>query len=838
MKVSLAWLSDFIDVTPLRENLSEILHKLTMRGLEVEGVQNLAQGFANVVTAQVVEKNQHPDATKLSLCQVSDGAKNYQIVCGAQNFKTGDKVILSKEGAHLPNGMKIIASEIRGVKSFGMLCSEVELGLATESPGIMILPSDTPLGVPAATFLGRDDVVFEINVTPNRGDALSIVGVARELASILNQPWDFSLGSALDKKFPTFKPGIAKDSAASSVKIKSIQIADEKLCLQYHGFLLEGVKVGPSPAWLVKRLEAMGQRSISNVVDLTNYVMLEWGTPLHAFDAEKLTGFPNLEIKVRNAVPEEKFKLLDDTQIECQGSELLITDGALPVALAGVMGGLDSEVSATTKTVFLEAAQFDASVVRQTARKFQKHSEASHRFERMIDPQAVLRGAHRAVELFQQLAGAKLTAGPVSCGASVASSQEVKSIPLFLSRLQKLLGVNLSVEEVTAALNKVGFLEISTTQAGGDSLLQVKPLSFRPDVQNPEDLAEEILRVIGFDHVVARLPMNVKPQREVTETLQAKRASLTNKVREFLSSQGFHECINFAFASHPVVQKWASNAQEDSAIVSLKNPLSEEFQSLRTSLLSGLFENVLFAWRHQETEVRLFEIRPVFLRDESCEQGVREEWRLAIMATGRNFSSALKSNDDAFDFYSMKGVLEGLLESLNVRGLRFQAPTAASTADTRFHPYQCVTTVLGRGPCGTLGRIHPVREQAEKLRQPLYAVEISLDRIFEMVKGERKASVPSKFPKVPRDFSFIVPKDVFAEKVISTIQKHGKPFIEGLQIVDVYAGEKIPNGMRSLSVSLFFADANRTLEESEIEAASAKILRGLDAELGVKLRTT
>lgn len=823
MKISLSWLSEYIDIAPLKSNLSGVLHELTMRGLEVESVTDLSKGLAHVCVAQVLSKEAHPNASKLSLCKVSDGKETLQIVCGAQNFKAMDKVLLSKIGAQLPNGLKIAASKIRDVESFGMLCSESELGLAAESEGIVIVDPQAVLGTPAAQYLGKDDVVFEINVTPNRGDALSYRGVARELALILGQK----------VKDPTAK---VTEGATQAVSKISVSIDAPEDCYQYHARLLENVNVGPSPVWLKNRLESVGLRSINNIVDVTNFVLMEFGTPLHAFDASLVEKNSQglTQIHARLAKEGESLPLLDGTQVTLSGQDLVISDSKKAIALAGVMGGGNSEVSDSTKTILIEAAEFAASRVRKSARRHQKHTDASHRFERQIDSKSVLLALERAASLMAEVSGAIVCKGVVSQKSTAFAAREKRwSTPIAIAteRLNDRLGTSISSDEAIAALAKAGFSSKKSTNDA--SVIEVVPNSYRSDVGIEEDVYEEVLRVLGYDRVPAVLPA-LRALGEKNGVADS-RANAMRQIKRTLSQLGFSECVNFAFTSEQRVHEWSEPETSKHSVVTLKNPLNEELSTLKTSLLSGLFQNFVSSTNHQQSDLRLFELRPIFLKDESQESGVREEWRIAVMMSGRSYSNALGALDKDVDFFDLKGVLESVCDSVNVKGLRYQE-AAAANRDRRFHPFQSVRILLGKGPCGVMGRIHPSIESSEKLRTELFAFEVSFDRIWELMKGDKKFTAISKFPKVTRDFSFLISKDILAEKVIASIQKLARPLLESVTVVDLYEGEKIPAGQRSLSLSIVLADPQRTLEDAEVDALSQKLIAGLEKETGAKLR--
>lgn len=818
MKVSLNWLSTYIDVAPIRADLKGVLGKLTMRGLEVESIQDLSQGFDKVIVAHLEVRERHPNADRLSVCRVNTGREILQIVCGAQNMKSGDKVALSMIGAHLPNGLKIEKGKIRDVESFGMLCSETELGIAESSEGILILPADAPVGTPLAQFLGRDDIIFELNVTPNRGDALSHIGVARELASILGQKL----------KLPA--ANIVESGGAVSDKVKVTLHNPENLsdlCLQYHGRFIENVKIMPSPDWLKKRLTAVGLRPINNVVDVTNFVLMEYGQPLHAFDYAQIKGS---HIHVRLANAGEKIPLLDGTTAELSPSDLVIADTERPVALAGVMGGGNSEVTDSTTSILLEAAQFSPSSVRKTSRRHQKKTDSSYRFERQVDARSVVAAMDRAASLLAEVSGGKIFKGIVSKFSPLGEklTKDSAALSMSVTSANKFLGTSLTVSQMQECLMAAGF----KSEASGESL-KVSIPSFRPDIEQAEDLYEEVLRIWGYDRIEAKVPrMGFIPEPSSSADLRSRHIE---KLKLALAEQGFSEAVNFAFTSKSSNARWGGVAVDSQSSVELQNPLNEEFTTLKTSLIGGLIENLLTAVRHQQRDLRLFEVRPVYFKDDKSETGVREEWRIAGIVCGRSYSSALQARDREIDFYDAKGFLETALDTVGVRGIRYQGVQPG--VDSRVHPAQAALVAIGRGPCGFVARLHPSIETELKLRQSVYLFEVSLDRSLEVAKTERKFAALPKFPRVERDLSLLVPHEIQSEKVVQTIQKLGKPLIESIAVTDTYSGDKIPAGTQSLSVSFVLGDASRTLADAEVDASIQRILTGLDREIGVKLRT-
>jgi phenylalanyl-tRNA synthetase beta chain len=733
-------------------------------------------------------------------------------------------------GAKLPNGLEIKVGKIRDVESQGMLCSESELGFAEESEGIIILPADAPLGAPLAQFLGREDTVFTINVTPNRGDALSIMGVARELASILGQPL----------KAPV--PKLAEQSAGANLKIR-VQVEDGSGCLQYHGRYIEGVKVAPSPAWMQRRLEASGVRAINNVVDVTNYVLLELGVPLHAFDYDLLANDGGMKtIRARRAHAGDKLPLLDGTEAKLVDADLVISDSEKAIALAGVMGGANSEVSDKTTKLVLEAAEFHYATVRADARRHGKHTEASHRYERRIDPLMVARASDRAASLIAELTGGKVHQGRVSAFARGHEDQlralkdHAVKVPVSVERFNAFVGGSFKAEEVAAALKAAGF-PCEGSAAHGN--IVASPASHRPDVVITEDFYEEALRVLGFERIAPRMPkLSDSPGAASAHSspVVARNRAL-QKIRGALATLGFNECVNYGFTSRARAEDWLYDKTQAGKLVGLRNPLNEEFTTMKPSLLGGLFDNMVTALRHQQKEVRLFELRPVFLADEKSDTGVAEEWRLAVLMTGRASVTGLAAQDRAAGFFDVKGVLESLMDTLGARGLRVRELKEAGTGRyPQFHPFQSVELALGPGPCGVLGRIHPTREAAAKVRQPVLAFELSVDRLLDISKSERKYAALPTFPRVERDFSFVVPDATSSATVLTAVQKLGKPLVEGVQVIDVFAGGSVPAGHRSLTFTVTMGAADRTLEETDIAAASQKLVAGLQKELGLQLR--
>jgi phenylalanyl-tRNA synthetase beta chain len=801
---------------------------LTGRGIEVEAIERQDQGFDQVVSAQVLEKNPHPQADRLSFCKVSLGqGEPLEIVCGAQNFKAGDKVVLAQVGAHLPNGLKITPNKIRGVTSYGMLCSEEELKLKESSEGILILSPDTALGQPLAQLLGRDDVVLTLKVTPNRGDCLSHFGVARETAAALGLR--------------------AKRTPASIYEFKqspiSVQLAADDACPQFAGLAIEGVKIGPSPDWVVKRLETLGSRSINNVVDATNLLMFELGQPVHAYDADKIRG---RKIQARLAQSGEKLPLLDGTEVVLKQSELVIADEERSIALAGVMGGGNSEVELITKNLFLECAEFNASLVRQASATHQRKTDAAYRFERGVDPAGIVPAISRLADLILSFAGGKVQGGVLCQNPSRSNPQAYsREIRFELYYFNEFLGfkrdqVPLTLDQVEQLLKG---LECQVTRDSKG--WQVIPPSYRLDLSIPEDLAEEIARSVGYDEIPATIPpLSGSP---VFGASSLPSLTLMNRAKTTLVRMGLHETVNFAFTS----RTWLSRFGMTSS-ATLLNPLSEEHEALVPSLIPGLIRNALDNWNHhfgsEPLAVRLFEFRPTFTGPQTkieaqgqMETGVKESWKLSLLLSGPRFSEALRSERGEVDFYDLKAMMDGLLTDLGARGVRYQPMTASRTGgNPLFHPGQSAEVLAGNTVAGHFGLLHPGLSKELKCRDKVWIAELDWAAI---VKLSREANgVPAfktwpQFPQMERDFALLVKNDVTSEKLCQIAIRAGKPFAKSAKVFDIYRGSQVAEGMTSVAVRVIFYDEARSLQEIEAENASAKILESWKKELGVDLRS-
>ncbi len=796
---------------------------LTQRGLELEEVSSQSKGFEHVVTVKILERNKHPEADRLSVCKVSLGSgEPLEIVCGAQNMKAGDTVALAQIGALLPNGLKIEKSKIRGVVSNGMLCSETELGLAKESEGILILPEGTKLGEPLARVLGLDDTILTLKLTANRADCLSHWGMAREIAAALG----------VEPKRPAAKP-LAMGASPITAHLEAGESAP-----QFFGCSVEGVKVGPSPAWLVKKLESMGSRSINNVVDATNLVMWELGQPVHAYDADLIEG---KGLRVRLAKAGEELPLLDGTKVELAGTELVIADAKRAVGLAGVMGGGNSEVRDSTTRVFLECAEFDPSLVRRAASKHQKRTEASHRFERGVDPLGLPHAIARLASLVTELAGGKITGATAAQQPSRAkfAPREIRVKPEYFSSFLGMKEASAQAEGVLRGLS------CEVAKSGEEWV--VKAPSWRRDLALPQDLAEEVARTLGYDQIEETIPTQTSAPRSAWPTGPEDTSfALMSKAKDTLARAGLAETINFSFTS----PSWLS-AFGLSSSAKLLNPLSEDLGVLVPSLIPGLVKNALDNWSHhfgsESLAIRLFELRPAFFAGAGIqaqgemETGVKENWKLAFVVSGPRQAQALRIEQAEVDFYDIKAIAETLFQALGSKGIRM-LPMSESRKGLNplYHPGQSVEILAGNEIAGAFGLFHPGKAKALKTRAPLWIGEIDwalLSRQSRSLLLQPSFKAAPTFPAMERDFALVVRSDLSVDKITQVAMKAGRPLAKAAKIFDIYRGSQVAEGMTSVAVRVIFYEESRSLQESETEAASAQILAAWKKELGAELRS-
>jgi phenylalanyl-tRNA synthetase beta chain len=828
MKISWKWLNELVDLNAAGHSPEQLAETLTRRGLEVEEVSRQDAGLEKVVTARILERKPHPQADRLSLCKVSTGTgEPLDIVCGAQNMKAGDIVALAQVGALLPNGLKIEKSKIRGEVSNGMLCSEQELKLADTSEGILILPPDTKLGQPLAAILGRDDVILSFKLTANRGDCLSHFGMAREVSAALNvKP----------------KPRHSQLLAFGETRLPiAIELEAGEAAPQFYGCSIRGVKIGPSPAWLVRRLEALGSRSINNVVDATNLVMLELGHPMHAYDATLLKGG---RIAVRTAREGEDLPLLDGATIRLQGWELVIADAERAVGLAGVMGGGNSEVRDSTTELFLECAEFEPTLVRRASSAHQRKTDAAHRFERGIDPTGLGAAISRLAHLIIELAGGAIAGADArQLPSRRAGGLKGREIPVDPAYFESFLGMNVPLDEAERVLRAL-HCDVRHDRDGW----VVVPPPFRHDLKLPEDLAEELARSLGYDLISETIPPLSSAPQSVHASATAQRSALIEQAKDALVRLGFHESVNLSFTSRAKLEPFGLTPT-----VRVLNPMSEDHEALVPSLIPGLVHNALTNWNHhfgsETLGIRLFELRPTFhapvgeIRAASETQTpVEERWRLTFVLAGPRLAGGMKKDlDETIELSDVRGILESLFDTLGARGIRMQPLTASRTGgNPLFHPGQSVEILAGNSVAGWFGPLHPGKARELKCRGTLWIADLDWEALAKLSRGafvSRTYKPVPEFPAIERDFAIVLKGETPAEKIVQLALKAGKPLAKVARVFDVYRGSSIGEGMTSVAVRVIFYEESRVLQESEAEAASAQILEAWKKELGAELRS-
>ena len=796
-----------------------------MLGLEVEGVQKISGAFDGIVIAQVITRDKHPGADKLSLCRVNDGTGERQIVCGAQNFKAGDKVPLILPGASLPmkagdkETFTIKVGKIRGVESHGMLCSHEELGLDPEAighkkeDGLLILREDAKVGQPFGEYLGRSgsDVVYDLEVTPNRPDLNSAIGIAREIAALT--------GNALripDCSGAVSAPTEVTDRRYNASELVSVRIEDSEYCPRYTARAIKGVKVGPSPAWLRDTLEKVGIRSISNVVDVTNYVMLETGQPLHAFDYHLIVkgadGKPT--IVVRRAAAGEKFKTLDNQERTLTNEMLLIADEQKGIALAGVMGGANTEINNSTVDVLIESAYFAPVNIRSTSKLLGLRSESSYRFERGADVGISDWASQRAAQLILETAGGQLAEGVVDVYPSPAQPKE---LTLHFAHSKDLLGIGISHADQVSYLNKLGMETVS--QQPGEATFRMP--SWRVDMKREVDLIEEVGRLYGIDKIPSTPPRGALGAHAFDSVYDQ-----IAEARRILTGLGLNEA-----QGQTLISKTEVRGINETDIVALANPLSSDMDVLRPSLLPGLIHSLRYNVSRKNDDVALFEIGRVFT---NVNGQTKENRSLAIAVTGQraqNFWSG-EDRDAKFDAYDLKGLVEEFIEQFGLRGVMF-GKRAESTA---LFLESATVTLGGKLPLGELGQLLPTLAKKYDLRDAVFLAEFNLDLLLSKRNAAKSFKALPQFPSSRRDVAMIVPDAVTHEAVLSAVKQAKPANLDSVELFDVFRGKHVPEGQKSLAYAFTYRAADKTLTDADVNSAHEKVLETLKAQLKVELR--
>ncbi|GHU46491.1 phenylalanine--tRNA ligase beta subunit [Betaproteobacteria bacterium] len=788
MKFSESWLRTFVNPDLSSDALA---HLLTMAGLEVEELEPVAPDFTQVVVARVEGVVKHPDADRLNVCKVDVGDGTLrQIVCGAPNVAAGQKVPCALPGAVLPGNFKIKTAKVRGIESAGMLCSAKELGIAEDASGLLVLPEDAPVGKSIREYLDLDDHLYTLKLTPNRADCLSLIGIAREVAALTGTPAVYP---------PT--PAVPATDASH----RQVLLDAPEACPRYCGRVIRGVNAKAStPEWMRRRLERSGLRSVSALVDVTNYVLLELGQPLHAFDNARLTG----DIHARLATSGEKLTLLNGQEITLADDILVIADDAKALAMAGVMGGEESAISLETRDVFLESAFFAPKAIAGRARRYNFSSDAAHRYERGVDWGNCAHALERATALVLEICGGQ--AGAVT--ETVARLPEPKPVRLRLARLQKVLGVGFAAEQVAIFLKR---LALAFVREGDDFI--VTPPSYRFDIEIEADLIEEVARLHGYDHIPGHAPkgrLSMLPQAENRRPLY--------RVRQQIADRGFQEVINFAFVPEAWEQDFAANARP----IRLANPIASQLAVMRSNLFGGLIENLVVNLKRKQSRVRLFELGRCFFTQNS-DADYAQPWRLAALAYGTAEPEGWGRDNRKVDFFDLKADLESLFAT----ELAFARPDEAHPA---LHPGRAASIRLNGREIGCLGELHPEWVQKYDLPAAPIVFEIDLDAVT-------RSAIPayaevSKFQPAVRDLAIVVDQSIVLGDLLSGMKAHAPSQVCDIQFFDMYQGKGIPDGRKSLAFRIVMQDTQRTLLDADIDAAVVNIITYLEQNFQAQLR--
>jgi phenylalanyl-tRNA synthetase beta chain len=797
MKVTLSWLREFV---PIELDTAALCERLTMAGLEVEATEEIAADIRAVVIGEIVSTAAHPAAAQLTLCQVRTGIEGaVPVVCGATNMRAGDRVAYAPAGTTLPGGRRIDAVEIRGVLSQGMLCSEAELGISAEAAGILVLPPEAPLGERVGAYLRLEDTVLEIAVTPNRGDCLSVLGIAREIAALT--------GKRLQRR-----RRLLRESGAAAAQSVEIRIDDASACARYAARLIRNVRIGPSPRWMQNRLLAVGLRPINNVVDITNYVMIDRGQPLHAFDYDRL---PRPQIVVRRAGPSSRMVTLDGLTRSLREDDLLITTGEEPAAIAGVMGGATTEVRDTTTTVLLESAWFDPACVRRTARRLDLHSESSFRFERGVDVGGVPTALDRAAALMQEIAGGCVAPEIIDAypGACLPAPIHVR-----VKRIEEILGLGVTGAEASGILKSLG----AKVSSGPRGSLAVVPATFRSDLTREIDVIEEIGRVVGYDRIPATMPVG-----STEAGLLPVRLAWVRELKRLLAAYGMHEVVSLSFASTRGNAIFPGVGVAGRP-VKVANPVNQEECELRLSLLGGLVAMWKLNRGHGAGCVAGFEISKVFWRQGEFGEGWRIAGLLAAQLPQQGLGMAA-----APEFADAKGVVEAVLDRLHLLNRIGWEPLRDQPS---FHPGKSARIRIDATIVGILASLHPEVETELDVSGANWLFELDLERLLAYVPSRVFFRELPRFPAVVRDVAIMAEADFASDRVLRFVRERGDELVEEIVLFDQYTGAPIPAGRKSLAYSISYRAADRTLTDEEVNRVHGELTAALSRALPVELR--
>ncbi|OKP71901.1 phenylalanine--tRNA ligase subunit beta [Paenibacillus sp. P3E] len=813
MKVSTSWLTEYISLEGVTAD--ELAEKITTAGIEIDGVERRNKGLSGIVVGYVKSKEKHPDADKLNVCIVDAGQdEDLQIVCGAKNVAAGQKVPVALVGAKLP-GLDIKKAKLRGVLSQGMICSAKELGLNDKllpkelQEGILVLPEDTEIGQDILKVLDLNDEVLDFDLTPNRSDCLSMIGAAYEVSAILGR----------ELKLPDPAADLVESGGSASDSI-SVRIEDDDYCTHYSVRYIAGVKTAPSPLWIQNRLMAAGVRPINNIVDITNYVMMEYGQPLHAFDGDKVEGGV---LSVRFAKDGEILTTLDGQERKLEPQMLVIADGVKAVGLAGVMGGLQTEVTDETINIVLESAKFDGGTIRKTSRQLGLRSEASLRFEKEVDPNAVISALNRAASLIARYAGGSVHESIVQAGTETA---EEKVLTLSLEKLNRYLGTELSLLEVKTLFNRLHF----KCGDAGQGLVEVQIPTRRGDISYDVDLIEEIARLYGYDNIPTTLIEGVTTPGALTSKQSQRR-----ELRRLLAHGGYQEVMGYSFIQ-PEQSKLFPALAEGKLSVKLAMPMSEDRSVLRTSLIPQLLEIARYNTNRRQSDLALFEIGNVFFTDEDqLTRQPRELPVLGLLLSGSRASKQWNVAVQPVDFFDLKGALETIFNHLGLAG----SVVYEGDAPEDYHPGRSASIYLqgteGRVKLGTLGQLHPELQRGLDL-EDTYVAELLLQPLYSNARTNIQYTELQRFPGMERDIAVVVDSAVPAGHLLASIRENGGTLLQNVQVFDVYTGGKMESGKKSVAISLLYRHTDHTLTDEEVVEVHDRVVSALQQTFGAELR--
>jgi phenylalanyl-tRNA synthetase beta chain len=809
MRISLSWLQRYIDIPYKPEDLAQ---RLTMVGLEVESIERLGEKYNKFFVGEVLEVTKHPNADKLTVCKVNLGDSVQQIVCGAPNVAAGLKVAVGLAGAIVPHNQhdpagkpfQLSSVTLRGVESQGMICSAYELDRGDEKNGILILDAKAKVGTPLAKYFGLDDVVFEIGITPNRPDCLCHIGIAREIAAF----------SGKKLVLPTFR---VKESKRHISKFASVRIVDKVNCPRYTARVLIGAENGSSPQWMQDLLTAVGLRPVNTIVDITNFVLMEYGHPLHAFDYDKLDEHA---IVVRCAKEGEKFVTLDHKERALRSDTLMICDTTKPVAIAGVMGGLTSEISDTTKNVLLESAYFKPQSIRRTSKTVGLSTDASQRFERGADPNATRWAADRAIALMQELCGGEVLRGVID----VYPKKIVPSVlSLRVKKTNEVLGTNLTEKKIITFLKKLNITAVRSTKQDGGTI-QFKVPTNRPDLEREIDLIEEVARLFGYDNI------ETKTRSFISFGEQPPQTELSDEIRHWLIGRGFHEVVANS------MQDVSSASLVHQNVVRVANPISKDMEALRTTLVVGMLQIIRHNLFHGSKNLRLFELGRVYsqnpaLKGRTWNNGIIEEKRLIMALSGQNEPLGWDKQPRSTDFFDLKGEMEGLFKKIFLDKFKF-----IPYSNTRTLTQSGLDIEINGVVRGFAGKVKDELLKRFEIEQDVFVLELTIDDIDAAIYHEKKYCALPKYPSVTRDLALVVDDAVPVESLMQTVKEVGGQLVKSVELFDIYRGNQIAKGRKSCAIALEFRSEEKTLEQGEVDAIVENILRHVTSKFQATVR--